>query len=229
MSCLTFDKQNNEANKYNELINLYKIVEPTKDAFNEIKRKISFNKQIEKEKQLKNGIYKWILIYTVFYILWISINLAVGLQKNRLMTSKVNNLEITLKDYFVIVGYLQIPLYVFTMFDVVSFNIPAYEREKICDLCLLMLLIERILFLMTHISVMALIFVAIVVSSKLSFSNYEYIGYIIIFLVQLVISAVSILRIGLCVTMHNVIKEVNLYDTTPSDEEVYEEYYNQHI
>ena len=229
MSCLTFDKQNNEANKQNELINLYKIVEPTKDVFNEIKRKISSNKQIEKEKQLKNGIYKWILIYTAFYILWISINLVAGLQKNRLMTSKVNNLEITLKDYFVIISYLQIPLYVFTIFDVVSFNVPAYEREKICDLWIFMELIERILFAMTHISIISLIFVAIVISSKLSFSDREFIVYIIIFLVQSLISTVSISRIGLSIALHDVIKEVNLYDTTPSDEEVYEEYYNQHI
>ncbi len=233
MTCIILDELNNETNKLNELNKLYKIEEPSRDVLYEVKTKLFCKKKQEKEKQLKYGIYKWILIYTIFYIIWASINVVIGLQKNRLLTSKVGNISISLKDYFMIISYLQIPLYLFTIIDVIYFNIPDYEREKICDPGILMMLLERTLFTMTHISIIVLIFVAIFISSKLSFTNHEFIIYIIIFLVQTLVSIMSILHVGTLVsfyyTLHNVIKEVNLYDTDSSEEEVYEEYYNQYI
>lgn len=216
----------------NEVNELNKIKEPTTDILQELKQQIQYKKQTEKEEQLKNGIYKWILIYTMFYLLWAFINLVVGLQNNRLMTSKVDNVRITLKDYFVIIGYFQIPLYLFTIFDVLYFNVPAYKRiSKICDLDIIMMSVERMLFTMIHTCIIGLVYVAIFISSKLSFSNHECISFIIINIVQLLISIMSILFIGNITqikTLHNVIKEVNLYDTIPSDEELYEEFYKQY-
>jgi len=220
----------NELHKINELTTDI-LPEPTKDVLQEIKQKISKTKKIEKEKQLKNGIYKWLIIYTLFYILWTSINLFVAFQNNHLMTSKINNVKITLKDYFEIISYLQIPLYLFTIFDVIYFNIPAYKRDKICDIGLIMLFIERILLTMTHGCIIGLLYVAIFISSKLSLNNHEIIGLIIIYIAQLLISIISVLYMGHFLsdnTIHNIIKKVNLYDTIPSDEEIYEEFYNQY-
>ena len=207
------------------------VIEPTKDILKLLTKKLRSNKKSEKEQQLKNGIRHWIIRYTLCYIGLIVSHFAMGNYNNHLMTSKVDDISITLKEYFMIVGYLHIPLYLFTIYDVITFNIPAYKLAKIIDLRIVFMLITRLLFIMTHICIIALVFTAIIISSKLSSNDNNdkqfFIILIVLFMFEVLNSITSMLTMN-WTTRHNVLKEVNLYDTKPSDEELYEEFYKQY-
>jgi len=199
----------------------------------DIEEAIKENKRLEKEKELKNGINEWILFYTIFYIFWITVNLCVGLVKNDSITSNVENINISLKDYFIINACLQFPIYLCIIFDVIYINLPLYKHTTLLGE-FIMISFERIIFLIIHFIIIALVFTAIIISSKLSFMNDKLIifGLIFMFVFQILISLISIGSMGWVsknFTLHDVIKKINLYDTNPTLDELYEEYYKQII
>ncbi len=150
-------------------------------------------------QNVKSRVDMWIMFYTVLFISMILVNLIIGSSNNCLLEKKLENDDLTLQNYLVIVNSLQIPLYLCYISDVSLINLSDGWIINLSDGWIIgvLIIIERSIMFLISITILGFTIPSIIILKKIDKCSDNGIIYylIFVFIFEIILSLTTIFMI----------------------------------